>query len=457
MNDHPRSDESRTGEPRPSVARTRAEVRRGWWPGWIWAVPIAAVLLVGWWAIRSMINGGQTITISFDNVHGMKANDTDVMYHGMKVGTVSAMTLAKDGKSIQVTVHINSDASNLLRTGTRFWLRGAKPSLSDPASLAAVLSGPTLMMDPGPGKTASHFVGLPYQPVVPQAHEPPQDYAMMLPGSVGGLSPGDPVKLRGFTVGDIKTVGFRYDAQSGRIETPVTIELYPSLFHLTGTANNEDGTLKSAVADLIKKGLRAELQRDPPVIGSPEVTLATEPGATEPGATVPGEAGAGASPAALDGLPQIPAASGGGLQSIVERVNKVPVDQIANNVLDVTHQVDAIVSSSDLKDAIAQLDGTLAQIHQTADRAGPQVTALVDRLRQTSEQLNTAVRDVESVAKSAQRTAATANNLLGATPSQNDAQTAMREITEAARSVRELADYLDRHPEALVQGRKGGQ
>jgi uncharacterized lipoprotein YmbA len=29
----------------------------------------------------------------------------------------------------------------------------------------------------------------------------------------------------------------------------------------------------------------------------------------------------------------------------------------------------------------------------------------------------------------------------------------MREITEAARSVRELADYLDRHPEALVQGR----
>ena len=31
------------------------------------------------------------------------------------------------------------------------------------------------------------------------------------------------------------------------------------------------------------------------------------------------------------------------------------------------------------------------------------------------------------------------------------------ELTRAARSVRELADYLDRHPEALLHGRNGSE
>ena len=30
----------------------------------------------------------------------------------------------------------------------------------------------------------------------------------------------------------------------------------------------------------------------------------------------------------------------------------------------------------------------------------------------------------------------------------------MQELTDAARSVRALADYLDRHPEALIRGKK---
>src|SRR5689334_310570 len=36
------TDERRTAE----AARTKAEVRRGWWPGWIWAIPIAVILLI---------------------------------------------------------------------------------------------------------------------------------------------------------------------------------------------------------------------------------------------------------------------------------------------------------------------------------------------------------------------------------------------------------------------------
>jgi paraquat-inducible protein B len=37
---------------------------------------------------------------------------------------------------------------------------------------------------------------------------------------------------------------------------------------------------------------------------------------------------------------------------------------------------------------------------------------------------------------------------------QQDARDAMRELARAAQSFRVLADYLERHPEALIHGKK---
>jgi paraquat-inducible protein B len=424
---------------REAAARTRTEVRRGWWPGWIWAIPIAAVLLVAWWALRTVFSGGETVTITFDDAHGMKKSQTKVMFRGMQVGEVNDVELSKDGRTVIVTAQIQDAASQFLTTGTQFWLRGAEPSLSDPASLSSVLSGPTLMMDPGPGDKTDKFTGLVRAPVVPGNHAAPVVYTIRLQGAVGGLSPGEPVKLRGFTVGDVKTVGFRYDGKSGRIETPVTLALYPSLFHVDG-----EPALKATVAALIQHGMHAQLERDPPVVGSPEVSLDLPSGDTAPPA----------SPQQADAL-EIPASSGGGLESIVAQVNKVPVEQIAQNVLDVTRQADALVASPNLKDAISQLDGALAQIRATADKTGPEVSDLVAQLQKTAGQLDQAVQAVERTAKTTQQTAAAADNLLGGTQSQNDAQTTLREIRDAARSVRELADYLNRDPDALIRGRSG--
>lgn len=105
-------------------------------------------------------------------------------------------------------------------------------------------------------------------------------------------------------------------------------------------------------------------------------------------------------------------------------------------MLDTTGHIDKIVSSPELTDAIAELDATLQQIHQTAGDAGPKITQVVDSLRKTA-------------------TAKAADKTLGGTPAQGGTQQAMRELTEAARSVRDLANYLDRHPEALLHGRAG--
>jgi paraquat-inducible protein B len=170
--------------------------------------------------------------------------------------------------------------------------------------------------------------------------------------------------------------------------------------------------------------------QSPPLIGAYMISLDFIPGASAASLQTGGS------------LPVIPTVSGGGFGSIVNRVNRIPINQIADNILEITKHVDSIVSSPDLRDSIEHLNRTLAELQTTIRYTGPQVTKLVYSLRQTGDELD--------------RAAAAANTTMGGNPiSQNNARTALYEVTLAARSVRSLANYLDRHPEALIKGRSG--
>ncbi len=417
---------------RTEADRTQAAVRQTSWPGWIWAIPIAVLLIVGWWLFREFMSGGEDITIEFADAHGLKAGDTSIMFRGMKVGRITGLALAKDGSAVVAKAHIEDSAKDLLRSHTVFWLRGANPSLSDPTSLTAIISGPTVVMEPGSGDKAAHFAGLMHKPVVSGNESEAQSYEVLFDsGSVGELHAGEPVRLRGFTVGEVKGVQFRLDPGTGKLETPVFLTLYPSLFHIADQATaGAKGALTAATDRMIRGGLHARLERSPPLIGDPQVTLEMAPDQPAEGTSL-----------AADGTPLIPAASGGGLSSVITRINRLPIEQIGQNVLDATKHLNQVVSSPEITDAIAELDNTLKQIHQTARTAGPKISELADSLRKTAAKIDSA--------------ASAADKVLGGAPAQSGAQQAMAQVTDAARSVRELADYLDRHPEALIKGRSG--
>jgi len=125
----------------------------------------------------------------------------------------------------------------------------------------------------------------------------------------------------------------------------------------------------------------------------------------------------------------------------VRRINQVPIDQIAQPVIAITTQVQAVVSSPQLQDSLKHLDHSLAQMDTTVQRTGPQIDELIDSLRKTGDELDEA--------------SLSANRILGNSPTSQDKniQATLYELTEAARSVRMLADYLDRHPEAMLRGK----
>ena len=423
------SERPERGDP-GSPERVQAGVRHGWWPGWIWAIPIAALLVVIWLGVRFLLAGGTDITIRFDDVHQLKKENTDVVMRGAQVGHVTGIQLSNDGTTVIVSASIDEDAKKFLTSGTRFWLQGANPSLSNLSTLSSLLSGPTIVMDPGPGKQARHFLGLERQPVAPTAAERPLLYEIALDRQAGSLAGGDPVTLRGFMVGEVRDVGFAYDPATGEISTPATLAIYPSLFHAKGVrATPTAGEISAEIGLLIRKGMRARLSRDPPLVGRAEVSLQMVPGT--PGPTGP--------LVADNGLPQIPVAAGGDITSIIDRINKVPIERIAQNALQTTHNLATLTSSPKLKDAVVQLDGALRQIHAMTARAGPQIPVIIRSLRR-------AAADLDGTAKSAQ-------HLVSGTATQNGLTNTVQEITEAARAVRSLADYLDRHPEALIRGR----
>jgi paraquat-inducible protein B len=430
-----------------------ADLRRTRWPGWIWAVPIAAIGVAGWLGIRALVNGGETITLVFDDAYGMKPDDTSVTLRGVTVGEVRDVSLDKDGHHVDVQAELDRSAEPYLRSGTRFWVKGAQFDFSDLSTAKAMLGGPEIVMVPGPGAKTRHFNGSArsYAPAGPTVK-----YAIRFPGAVGQLEEGAAVRLRGFRVGEVEHVGLRYDASTGTLDTPVEIVLDVAQLGFANTAKPANGNWRPLVDDMLRRliatGLRARLSQDPPLIGervvsldfvpdAPSATLAQRPGETDIPSVGSGDVDA-VMAKAEDAMTKADHAMATA-DHVMAKIDALPIEQTGENIRNITAHIRTLSSSPKLADSLDHLDRSVAQVDRTLREVSPQIGPLVSQLRQTAREADSAV--------------AAANRTIGGDPMrQNDLPEALRQLTDMARSVRALADYLDRHPEALLRG-KGGK
>ena len=415
-----------------------AIARRSWWPGWIWAVPIAAVAIVLWLLLRSISSRGVDVTVTYNDAAGMQPGDTRVMYHGLEVGRVTSVALASDDWHVVVHLDIDRQLEPQINTGTRFILEGSHPSFSDISSLRALIAGPTIVMVPGRGQPARQFIGSEGGPRQTLAVSLP--YTVSFDGAVGQLKAHAPVTLRGFTVGEVTSIGLSVDPRTGRISTPVLLALDPTRFHLTGTPpadGNWRPVMDAALAKLIDEGLRASLTRAVPLVGGEQVELDLVPGAQK---------------ARLDSsgrYARIPAAQSSGLERLPAEISSLPLTQIADNLRTITDQLRSLTSSPQLRDSLTRLDATLAALERISRQAAPQIAPTLREVRMTVTTLRAAAQQLDATAQSARMT-------MGASPAapSGNLQHALDELADAARAVRSLADYLDQHPEALLRGRR---
>jgi paraquat-inducible protein B len=127
-------------------------------------------------------------------------------------------------------------------------------------------------------------------------------------------------------------------------------------------------------------------------------------------------------------------------RKMVERFNALPLEETLEDIRMAARQVETMTGSKTLESAIDNIDQSFAQFKQVAADFDDQTLARIDDLLSRGEELLT-----------------TANTVLGeGVPAVYNLNRLLIELQDTARAVEALADYLERHPDAIVFG-KGNQ
>ncbi len=550
----------------PEPVLPRADRRRSRWPGLVWAIPLAALIVVGYLGIQAIAHRGITVTVTFDRAAGARPGETKVLYQGVEAGELVKIVPNQDGRRLDFKLRLLPESKPGLNTNARFWLIGATPNLTDLSSLKAVVEGVAIGYAPGEGGSPTRvFRGLESAPtVLPgdkgtsyrlDAHKlgtvevgsavlfhgfaigkvtevefngeagfrlaifvfrpydslikpgtwfwrsspvrlafnggsvdaslapastiftggidvevPAEDtgrtqspansaftlyasqdaarqglsglafrYDFAFDGAAGDLEEGAPVTLLGFQVGEVESARLDYHAGTAKPFTAVTALLYSKQLPPAeeaappGTRSATDAQVRR----LLRIGFRARLVQTPALVGAASIALVQITGAP-PADFVAGGAN-----------PRIPAAPGSSnledltsqADQILTKVNHIPLEAIGADLKQVTGRLNALAASPALADSLAHLQHTVAELDETLTEVKPQLGPLMIKLNQTAGDLS--------------GTALAARRLLDSGGGEDaNLPRAIDQLSDAARSVRSLADYLDRHPEAIIRGKR---
>ena len=136
------------------------------------------------------------------------------------------------------------------------------------------------------------------------------------------------------------------------------------------------------------------------------------------------------------------------LGRVAAKLEQIPFDDIGKN-LDLTlKSVQTTIGGEDMQNAVHQLSLTMNDVHKLVKDADNGLTPALARLPAIADQLQQAVANANQ---------AFSGSGYGANSDfQRNATRLMQQVSEAMRSLRLLADFLDRHPEALLRGRSDG-
>jgi paraquat-inducible protein B len=529
----------------PDVPEALVTPRSRWRLQLVWLVPLIAVLIGGWLAVKAVLEKGPTITISFVTGEGLEAGKTKIKFKNVDIGVVKAVTLSRDHKRVVATAELAKDASDMLVDDTRFWVVRPRISGGTVSGIGTLLSGSFIGMDVGnspksrsdyagletppvfasgvPGRefvlkgddmgsldvgspiffrrlqvgqitsyrldddgkgvTMHVFINAPYDKYVKDnsrfwqasgidvsldttgikvntqslvailigglAFQTPDDasappdqaeaavqtefplfrdreeamkrhdnivdtYVLNFNESVRGLTVGAPLDFRGIIVGEVSAIYTRYDPVKKEFSIPVEVHLYPERFtsRFKPGGGVEGGRVTSdrrQLADwLVGHGLRGQLRTGNLLTGQLYIALDFFPNAQKASMDW------SASPPELPTVP-------GGLQSLqdsitnlVAKLNKIPFEGIGNNAQKTLVDADLL-------------------------------------LKQLSTEVMPQARDTLVAAQNALNSANAA--LLPDSSLQQSTADAMRELARTAAALRTLAEYLERHPEALIRGK----
>lgn len=302
----------------------------------------------------------------------------------------------------------------------------------------------------------------------------PERFMVYFDEGISGLDEGSPVKLRGVRVGHVVAISIRYDKETGKSLAAVVCELSKGAIKDEQGANM-DVSDRGALQALVDKGLRAQLEISGLATGLLFVELDFMDPAKYPDLATKSEVKYVVIPSAPSEISEFRASASTLLANattllakmqeidfkglsdelkklVVEtrlRLDGVDFKGLAAQWKKTGESIDALARSPDTLHSIENLNRTLEQLRSTIGRLDTQVDSNGTELKATLTEAKAALVSFNAAAQSA-RGFINAQQNFGV-----DATRALERVADAAESVQQLADFLERNPNALVSGRKG--
>ena len=186
----------------PKVPESRVVPKKRAHFSLVWVIPIVAAVAGVWVAVTKIMSEGPEITITFQSAEGLEAGKTKVQYNGLHVGTVTAIQLAEDQRHVIATAQMNPKSRELLVKDARFWIVRPRVSGLNISGLGTLISGNYIGVSLGQSRESErNFVALENPPWV-SGDIPGRLFVLKTP-ELGSIGEGAPIYFRHLPAGQV--------------------------------------------------------------------------------------------------------------------------------------------------------------------------------------------------------------------------------------------------------------
>lgn len=389
--------------------------------------------------VQTMDEPGSQFKLHAEDIGSLNIN-SPVFYRRMQVGEVTSYELDKDGKGVTLQVFIRAPYDKFVKANTLFWHASGVDFTLDAngikvntESMVSILLGAIAFQSPEDNTKAqpapnnsTYTLFSTKEQALKKIDSLVETYTLVFKESVRGLAVGAPVDLRGVAVGEVSRISVELDTHNKRFVMPVEIMFYPERLRANYRSKSKIPATKDSrqlLNALVSNGLRAQIRSGNLLTGQLYIALDFFP--KVPAAKVDWSQNPPEFPTTPGNMEQFQAM----LMQIAQKIDKIPLEELSGDARKTLQSMEAALSSAEK--LIKNLDATVV----------PETRLMLEDVRKTLGEAN--------------KTLAGAKQTLSVdAPLQQDLRETLREVSRAAQSLRVLGDYLERHPEALISGKK---
>ena len=382
---------------------------------------------------------GRAFTLIADDLGSLDIG-SPIYLRRVPAGQVLAYAMQPDGRHIKFTIFITAPYDRYVCAHSRFWHAsgvdvdlGAQGLHVQTQSVVSVLEGGIAfqnLVDPddpnaAPPPEAPENTQFTLYAQMADALKLPDsqgfDYRLLFARSVRGLAVGAPVEYRGLPIGEVTRIAVDGTGGEANPEPKIAVDVrvYPRRLPTIDKSGRQDMTLddqRKRIDPMVRRGFRAQLASGSLLTGQLYVSLDFVKDA--PAAHIDWTTTPPTMPTAPGGLDDLQAT----LASIAKKLDAIPYDQLATDL----HK-----DMTDLDTSLKHVDALVQHID----------TGVVPEAQKTLGDARKAVDDLR-------KTLGTVDQTVGP-----QATNTLTELSKAAASIKNLSDYLERHPESLLKGK----